>query len=165
MFGSNAPEIDLSQWKEWIAPVAGLGAAIVVLLAGLLLFGRRKRVRPIMPPLPAHTADPFLHGSAAERRSSLRRGGNPVAVLISDARARSEPVPGWVVDRSTGGLCLSVSDKLTPGTVLSVRTANAPEAIPWVQVEVKNCREAGSAYEVGCQFVRTPPWSVMLLFG
>jgi hypothetical protein len=34
-----------------------------------------------------------------------------------------------------------------------------------VQLEVKNCRLVGSEYELGCQFVRTPPWSVLLLFG
>jgi hypothetical protein len=88
-----------------------------------------------------------------------------VAILISDADAQAQPTNGWVVDRSTGGLCLSVPEAVTEGTVLSVRTTNAPNSVPWVQIEVKNCRLVGKEYELGCRFVRTPPWSVMLLFG
>jgi hypothetical protein len=35
-----------------------------------------------------------------------------------------------------------------------------------VQVEVRNCRKINSdEYELGCRFLRTPPWSVLLLFG
>src|SRR5256885_2291708 len=37
---------------------------------------------------------------ARERRTSLRRGGSPVDVLVSDAVAAGEPVPGVVVNRS-----------------------------------------------------------------
>src|SRR5262249_26555602 len=109
--------------------------------------------------------DPFVHGGSSGRRSALRRGGNPVAILISDAETRAKPSPGFVIDRSTGGLCLSVPEPVVEGTILSVRTSNAPETIPWVQLEVKNCRLVGREYELGCQFVRTPPWSVLLLFG
>jgi hypothetical protein len=46
-----------------------------------------------------------------------------------------------------------------------VRTTNAPSSVPWVQIEVKSCRMIGKEHELGCRFVRTPPWSVMLLFG
>ena len=35
----------------------------------------------------------------------------------------------------------------------------------WSQMEVRTCRQEGTAWELGCQFVRTPSWNVLLLFG
>jgi len=156
-------QYDLGAYAQWLAPAAGVLVAGVVFLVSRLVSGRRK-VRT-QTAAPVEERDPFVHGGSRERRIALRRGGNPVAVLISDAETRSTPSPGWVIDRSTGGLCLSVPDPVVEGTILSVRTSNAPESIPWVQLEVKNCRLVGREYELGCQFVRTPPWSVLLLFG
>ena len=48
---------------------------------------------------------------------------------------------------------------------MQVRAANAPETTPWVSVIVRSCRNAGQHFEVGCEFDRTPPWNVLLLFG
>jgi hypothetical protein len=158
-------EIDPSDLTTWVIPLAvGLGATVLVLLVGWII-SRQKRaaIRRITAGTEAH--DPFTEGTKQERRGASRRGGNPIAILISDAEVRATPSPGWVIDRSTGGLCLSVNDPIVEGTILSVRTSNAPETIPWVQLEVKNCRLVGREYELGCQFVRTPPWSVLLLFG
>ena len=43
--------------------------------------------------------------------------------------------------------------------------AHAPPMTPWTEVEVRSCRQKKDGYEVGCQFVKTPPWSILLLFG
>ena len=164
---------------RWIGPAAGLAATLMVFLIGWLVVSWRRRKdrtlspMPPAPPMPTSKSktgvpsadDIFAQGSKSERRNSLRRTGNPIAVHISDADARSKPTTGYVLDRSTGGLCLSVSQEVQTGTVLSVRTTNAPESIQWVQVEVKTCRPSGGDFELNCQFVKTPPWSVMLLFG
>lgn len=172
-------EIDKDDLMRWIGPAVGLGAALVVFLIGMVVVGMRRRavraLKPLPPPpsvgkektaAPGPSADDiFSHGSKNERRNALRRAGNPIAVFISDAEGRSKPTNGFILDRSTGGLCLSVPQQMMTGTVLSVRTTNAPESIPWVQVEVKSCRPNGGEFELGCQFVKTPPWSVMLLFG
>lgn len=169
-------EIEREQLERWIGPAAGLAAALVVFLIGMLVVGWRRRAARALPPvspLPTSksktgvpsTDDIFTQGSKSERRNAMRRGGNPIAVLISDAEAHANPTTGYVLDRSTGGLCLSVPQEITIGTVLSVRTTNAPESIQWVQVEVKTCRPNSGEFELNCQFVRTPPWSVMLLFG
>jgi hypothetical protein len=157
-------QFELGEYAQWIAVGAGVVVFLVVLLVNWLISGRRKN-RAKQVAAVSEERDPFVHGGSSERRSALRRGGNPVAILISDAETRAKPSPGWVIDRSTGGLCLSVSEPVVEGTILSVRTSNAPETIPWVQLEVKNCRLVGREYELGCQFVRTPPWSVLLLFG
>jgi len=50
------------------------------------------------------------------------------------------------------------------GTML-VRADNAPDTIPWVTVIIRSCRQVGNHYEVGCEFDKTPPWHVLLLFG
>ena len=36
---------------------------------------------------------------------------------------------------------------------------------PWVDVEVRMCRALKDGYELGCQFVKTPNWSILLMFG
>lgn len=110
--------------------------------------------------------DPFIKGSKMDRRAALRRGGNPIAVLISDADSKAKPSFGYVLDRSTGGLCLSVAAPIPEGTFLTVRTNNAPQTVPWIKVEVRNCRAVNEKeWELGCKFDKTPPWSVLLLFG
>src|SRR5262245_26896004 len=90
-------------------------------------------------------------GKPSDRRGSLRRQGNPVDVLIADATDSGEPVAGVVVDRSRGGLRLSVSQPSEVGTVLRVRAVAAPEDFPWVQIRVKRCRQRGERWELGCQ--------------
>lgn len=160
--------IDLGDWTTWIAPLIGLVATVLAYWLGVKLTERRQRqrlpARPTTPPADP-MEDPFVHGGKLERRTSVRRRGNAVAILVSDANARAEPISGWVVDRSMGGLCLCLSESFSPGTLLSVRAANAPSAVPWVQVEVKSCRQSNRDWEVGCKFLRTPPWSTLLLFG
>lgn len=166
---------DVSSWGPVTTLAVGGIAGALVFWIGVLLLRRRHeeeeeepRGREYGPEGPDEDSpsDPFVGGSRKrERRASLRRAGNPIPVLITDAKAEADPIPGWVLDRSTGGLCMSVEVEVEAGTVLSVRTKNAPESIPWWQIEVKNCRKNGREYELGCQWVRTPPWSVLLLFG
>jgi hypothetical protein len=109
--------------------------------------------------------DPFLHGGAGDQRVTVRRKGNPVEILVSDAAAAVEPYRGLVVDRSMGGLCLSLPSEVDVGTVLSVRLRQGPESTPWVKVQVTHCNADRGGYSVGCRFLRTPTWNVLLLFG
>lgn len=104
---------------------------------------------------------------ALKPASSSRRRGTPVAVVVTDADAQQEPVQGWVVDRSLDGLCLEleVSREVAAGTVLGVRPVDAPVTIPRVLVSVQHCQKSRRSWELDCQFVRTPPWSVRMLFG
>lgn len=151
-------------WQTWAIPAVGLFAAWLTLFAGRFVLSRWRAARAERtPPGPAH--DPFDHGSATERRDALRRKDNHVEVLVSDAEAQQEPVRAWVIDRSTGGLCLLLHEEVAPGTVLSVMPRQSPPGTPWVRAEVRSCRKDKAGYEVGCQFVRTPPWGVLLLFG
>ncbi len=161
-------DLDLPRWQTAVIPVIGLLAAGFTFFAGRWAL-RRRRNRPPVPPPPAEPAspdyDPFDQGSLTERRRALRRKGNSVEVLVGEGESPAEPVRGWVIDRSTGGLCLLLSEEVASGTVLSVRPRTAPPETPWVRVEVRRCKKVRSGYEVGCRYERTPPWAVLLLFG
>jgi hypothetical protein len=100
-----------------------------------------------------------------ERRASLRRHGNPVKVVVANPGSPEQPLEGLVLNRSKGGLQLSVNQSVAVGTVLGVRASEAAENLPWVQVRVKRCRQHDGTWILGCQFVESLPWSVLLLFG
>jgi hypothetical protein len=111
------------------------------------------------PAAPAADAD-----EGAERRASPRRRKQRM-VLVANADGAQDPYRGWVMDRSLGGLCLSVDHPIEPGTVLRVRPSSAPARTPWVEVKVKHCNQKEATWELGCEFVRTPSCDVLLLFG
>jgi hypothetical protein len=114
-------------------------------------------------PAPEKPADPKL--PPRERRSSARRGGKAVKVLLSDPDGIEPPLVCWVIDRSRGGLGL-VTPRLVPiGTVLDLRAAHAGEDVPPVRVEVRSCRRRGYRWKLGCQFTAEVPWNTLLLFG
>jgi PilZ domain len=155
-------------WESWTIPAAGLACAGLALMMARIVSGRRKPTPPAPPP-PAKETNPqqkrFDPPSHRERRAYVRRGDKPTRVLISDANATAEPFPGLVCNRSMGGLRLTVPRELEENTILSVRAGDAGPDSPWIQVEVKWCHAKGDSWDLGCQFVRTPPYSQLLLFG
>jgi hypothetical protein len=155
-------------WELVVPLTAGLAASGMALVLSHFLRGGATRdetakAKPEEKQTPAF--DPFVQGSASEQRSAYRRAGNSIEVLIGDPEQEKQATHGWIVDRSMGGLCLAVAEARAKGTVLKVRTVNAPPATPWVDLEVKSCRQTKEDWELGCQYVKTPPWAVMLLFG
>jgi hypothetical protein len=120
--------------------------------------------RPAEPAAAPPSEDVFLHGSQKERRSAPRRRGNSVEVFLTQAPDK-EKILAWVADRSVGGLCLMVEKPVEPGSVWQVRPRTAPESAPWTPIEVRTCRAEKGEFEVGCRFVKTPQWNVMLHFG
>jgi hypothetical protein len=116
------------------------------------------------PPAEKPPEDVFVEGSTMERRAAPRRRGNSGEVFLAEASDK-EKLPAWVLDRSVGGLCLSVDAPLPVGSVWQVRPRTAPETTPWTPVEVRTCRPDKGEWEVGCRFVKTPQFNVMLLFG
>ena len=122
---------------------------------------------------PVTTAElPAPNGPAAEQppEASLERRAAPrrrkqIAALIADVDGLQDPCRAWIMDRSLGGLCLAVEEPVEQGTVLRVRAAAAPARTPWVQATVRHCRQKADVWELGCEFVRTPSWDVLLQFG
>jgi hypothetical protein len=160
-FGLNLPGADI--WLPLVAGMLAGGLCVVMFRA----FSRR----PVLAAPPAPSAkkeqeyDPFVQGSATEQRRAHRRGGNPVEVLLAEQNSNTPTWRGWVVDRSVGGLCLCVPEEIPEGTLIRAMPVNAPTITPWTELEVRSCRATGDGHELGCQFVRQPPWSVLLLFG
>lgn len=170
-----AIDIDLSVFR-------GLEIPIIALVAGVAFYfvaswfltkkpsgppGARKRPNAgTASPSPGSTysSTPAV-APFGEKRAAFRRDGNPTPVYLSDIDFLDDPFDAWVIDRSLGGLCLCLDRSLPVGAVLNVRSRNAPETIPWVQIEVRTCRKEEDGHHIGCRFVRTPSWSVMLHFG
>lgn len=170
MFAPITLALDPTRWDLWLIAGAGLAGMCLVLLLGRTAFASPQAApAPAPAPVPPTETpvdhDPFLEGSAAERRASLRRRGRLIRVLIATADASATLAEGLVIDRSTGGLCLALEREIPASTVVSVRPADAPATLPWTQVEVRNGRAQPGGWEIGCAFVKTPSWGVLLHFG
>jgi hypothetical protein len=103
--------------------------------------------------------------SRIERRQSPRRWGEPLEVFIWSNDASADSRRAWVKNRSVGGIGLSVTEPVPEGVQLSVRPTLVPEGVPWVLVEVKNCRPFVGRWMLGCRFVDPLPDDVLALFG
>jgi hypothetical protein len=146
--------LDLSGWEAWAIPAAALLCAGLALAAGLT-YARRRRAVPPIPDIP---------GPREDWRGAPRRPTG-VPVHISSAASLPEPIAGWVINGSAGGLCLSVEQPVPKGAILSVRPTKAPPGTPPVQVQVQRCKPAARRWALGCRFVQAPPANVLGLFG
>jgi len=144
-----------------------VGGVLALVLVLIVYFFKRRPKRLLMPPPaknPGNWEEP-ADDTYANRRSSSRRDGTPVRVVLSSPAFRGQMETGWVLDRSTGGLRIAVSQPIAVGATVQVRAENAPSTIPWVTVVIRSCRDTGKHQELGCAFETTPPWNVLLLFG
>jgi hypothetical protein len=108
---------------------------------------------------------PVLPGHPPEQRRSFRRAGNSIGLYYKLPEQKEPPRQAAIVDRSMGGLCVLMHEAFPVGTILSVRPTTADDIVPWVELEVCMCRKGDDCFEVGCRFVKTPPYSILLLFG
>lgn len=153
-------------------PIVVGGAVAVLVLTFLFLSNRRRRAPAVaLDSAPAapneekalNWAPP--EQSYADRRESVRRDGVPIRVVLSSSTFRNGVSDGIVVDRSTGGLKLVLKSAVAPGSLMQVRAANAPDTVGFVTIIIRSCRTEGDQFVVGCEFEKTPPWNVLLLFG
>lgn len=123
----------------------------------------RQDSKPVaLPPAPVHEED---DAAFQDRRTSPRRKGNPVPILITNASASIDSYQGWVLDRSAGGLRILVDQATPVGTILAVRPAKSHGSFPWIQVRVRNCQPERSSWSLGVQFVHKPAWGELQAFG
>ena len=109
-----------------------------------------------------------VKAKASEQRGTFRRQGNTVEVHVAKPEDKKDPEIGSVLDRSMGGMRLALYHEVEVGVVLSIRPTSADNIVPWVDVEVRSCKpstEMPDHFEVGCQYVKSPPYSIQLLFG
>jgi hypothetical protein len=154
----------------WLA----LGSGLVVILVFLLLGRRGKHGRfrgpVVLEAAPAASPDweaPHPLARHDERRRSIRRGGLPTPILVVDSKGgkRAKATEAYVLDRSTGGLRLALERAFPAGSTLLAKPGNAPEGFEWVKLVVRNCREVGDYFELGCQFETDLELSRLLMFG
>jgi len=158
-------DFDLSAWAGSASVAIGGLLALLIFSMGCLAVRRRRASAPPAPVEVSPPPDPFLYGSAHDKRQAQRRPGSQVAILIADALGQEPPYRGVVIDRSVGGVRLGVDEAVAVGAVLSIRPAHAPPMVPWTQVEVKHQRRADGGWVLRCQFVQPPPSTVLWMFG
>lgn len=160
-------EMSATDPSLWLA----LGAGLVVILVFLILGRRKKFGGPVvLPSAHAASADweaPHPLARHDERRRSIRRGGLPTPILVVDAKGgkRAKATEAYVLDRSTGGLRLAMERAFPAGSSLLAKPGNAPDGFEWVKLVVRNCREVGDYFELGCQFESDLELSRLLMFG
>jgi serine/threonine protein kinase len=115
-------------------------------------------------PKPAPAVPPGTK-ELSERRSHPRRAGNPIPVLILDSFHPDEPLHGWVMDRSPGGVGLLVEDALEVDTLVQMRPDVPHLQTFWLQVRVVYCQRERLRWRVGCQFVKKLSWEELRVFG
>ncbi|MCS7020447.1 MAG: PilZ domain-containing protein [Gemmataceae bacterium] len=167
-------------WERYlVATAVGVGVTVAVLaiywwwrrpsaterLAQAAEEAATKRLRPDQAEIEAALEWAPRQMALAERRASIRRSGAVVRVTVASPLFTHGITDGFVLDRSTGGLCIALTSEVPRGVVLKVRAAHAPDTVDYVNVIVRNCRRQDGYFEVGCEFEQTPPWNVLLLFG
>jgi hypothetical protein len=155
--------------------VGGLVAILVLTFLGLNAVFRRRPNALDPTKLASANADPVTGEKAlnwepaeqsyADRRGAVRREGTPVRVAIAATTLRNGVAEGYVLDRSTGGLKIAAQVAVAPGSTVQVRAVDAPDTVGFVTLIVRSCRKNDEHYELGCEFEKTPPWNVLLLFG
>jgi hypothetical protein len=171
----------LDEAKIWAAanlPIA-VGGCVAVAVLTFLAVNAAFRRRPFDPDKLASAAagaggkpggekalnwEP-VEQSYADRRGAVRREGQPVRVVLSASTFRNGVADGYVIDRSTGGLKIASQIAVAPGSTLQVKAVDAPDTIGFVTLIVRSCRKNDDHFVFGCEFEKTPPWNVLLLFG
>jgi hypothetical protein len=74
-------------------------------------------------------------------------------------------VHGLVINRSTTGLGILLQEEIPEGTSIKVHSVEAPRSVPFVDLEVIHCGNAGRLFLIGCQFCKEVPWNVRVWFG
>lgn len=170
---------EFTTWVVGNLPITVGGGVAIVVLTILFFMNRRRRahaVDPLMAAAGTTNVGSVLNEekalnwappeqSYADRREAVRREGVPVRVALASPTFRNGVSDGIVLDRSTGGLRVAMSVAMAPGSSMQVRAVNAPDTVGFVTLIVRSCRKNADFYEVGCEFERTPPWNVLLLFG
>jgi PilZ domain len=155
----------LVELKPYLPVIIGGGVSCVVLTILAIRFapiGKRRRQSSDLKKQEMWSPP---EGAGADRRMKPRREGQPVPVYLSSAGLQSQSTAAFVIDRSSGGLKIVSAKPIPTGSTVQVLAENAPDNIPWTTVVVRSSRESGNGHELGCEFEKTPPWNVLLLFG
>lgn len=156
-----------ADWQT-VLPIA-IGGGVACIVLSILAWKYRPRKRRFFdPPIINKAWDETWkppQSTGADRRTTVRRDGQPVPVYLNSAAFEKQTEPAYVIDRSKGGLKIISAKPLPADSTMQIRAENAPDNIPWITMIVRSCREMGNRYELGCEFEQPPPWNILLLFG
>ncbi|QVL34310.1 PilZ domain-containing protein [Telmatocola sphagniphila] len=160
-------ELSLSDPSVWLAAGAFLAVVMFFVIRSrrpsryLLSGGGSNADSNFLPPTNWNSAV----RRTDEKRKSVRRGGVPTPISVVDPLQARRPMDAYVLDRSTGGIRIAIQKAIPIGSTAQVRPQNCSEEVPWIPIVVRNCREIGDYFEIGCQFEKELPWNLLLLFG
>jgi hypothetical protein len=159
------PSVDVSQLQFWLAVGAGL---LVSLLA--LSVGWRTLRQPTTERMPE--VDSVLdekpqddRNVRREKRRAHRRKGRTTEILIADKDFRNPKWRGYVIDRSALGLRLFSERPADVDDQLNVQVMRPANDMPWIEVAVIHCKPLHDGFELGCKFIHSPSWNLLLTFG
>ncbi len=141
------------------------GGIFLIILGGACAFTQRTTGESSEP---VAKAPPEESAPKQEKRTMFRRQGNPVELHLAFPEDKAAAIVASLLDRSVGGMRIACYDELPVGAIIVVRPVRAGEMAPWVELEVRSCspsKEMSEQYEVGCQYVKVPAYSIQLLFG
>jgi hypothetical protein len=105
-----------------------------------------------------------LAAAAETEQAGPVRWGNPTEVYFTSATCVGA-VHGIVVNRSAVRLAILADKKVEPGTALQIRSAEAPDYVPTVDMEVEDCQKIRRNFLLACHFCGEVPWNVRAWFG
>lgn len=154
------------QWQQYLSTI---DPRLLVFTAGAMFFGVAFFVGRLLlgsqpEPIEEKVLPPDPESKTQERRSALRRGGSTVEVDIQIPN-NDTILTGYVINRSIGGLGLTLHCELSKGSVIKIRPRTTTKMATWTSATVRSCRDDGHHYEIGVQFHHTPDWGQMLQFG
>ena len=175
MLFAEAPEAFIGVIQEYlpflVGTIVSAGVLIYLALRGWKLREEAQETTSLPPNMASFVAKEKAdkweppETSYADRRGSIRRDGPPVRVFLQSPAFRNGVDDGLVIDRSTGGLRILSKNAIPEGSTVQARAVNAPDTVGFVVLVVRSCRENEDFFELGCEFTKTPPWNVLLLFG
>src|SRR5688572_23060905 len=105
----------LADWHLWVGPAAGLVSTGITLYVGRYMFRKPTPLKMIKSDSD-FLLDQYFQGGQPDNRQSPRRLGNPTPIQIVNRDMGGRLFEGCVMDRSVGGLGLSVFRPIDPGT-------------------------------------------------
>lgn len=140
-----------------IAVGAGICIGVLALFAGKSMLSPQSKAPSDNP------SEVYLHQT--EKRLAHRRQGRMIDLAITDIDRHEQPIKGWIIDRSTGGVKFWAEKNWEVGSLLCIRVAHLADAMPWIEVRVKHCKQSQKGWELGCQFLQPLTWNILLAFG
>jgi hypothetical protein len=143
-------------WETW-----WIGLTALISVAVGLFLGRYLSLRGTAPAdtEPAEQDRPHDEAYWAEKRSSPRFQVRAMRVLLAESPNQTDFIEAVMLNRSLGGLGLSVDREIPAGKTLHVCICESERDNHWSVIEIRYCRPERGRWTLGCKFLETPATS------